>query len=209
MFRVHAICSILILLYHLDCWSQQPAPVENIRISKLNVGSDQNEYAPVFQNGKLIFTSDNRDQFGVYFSSADSLSQLSGIYLANYLNDTTFSQPELIDNRLSRRNNSGPAWINSEENRLYFSSNESTTFLLFTSKRKGKLKIYLSEQGKGKWSKREKLAFCNNDFNYTHPYLNSTEDTLYFASDLPGGFGGFDLYYTVKGENGWSEPINM
>lgn len=33
--------------------------------------------------------------------------------------------------------------------------------------------------------------------------------TMVFASDRPGGFGGFDLYYSVFGNNGWSTPVNF
>jgi hypothetical protein len=34
-------------------------------------------------------------------------------------------------------------------------------------------------------------------------------DLLVFSSDRLGGFGGYDLYYSIKTETGWSEPVNM
>ncbi len=183
--------------------------VGNFRVSKISVNSEGNEYAPVFQNGKLLFTSDSRERLGVYFSSTDSLSRLSGIFRADYLNDTTFSKPELIDNRLNRCYNSGPAWINQNGDQLYFSSNEKSAFFFFTSKKKSKLQLYESRLVKGKWSKRNKLPFCEKTNNYTHPYLNAAADTLYFASDRAGGFGGFDLYYSVRQNDTWSAPVNL
>jgi outer membrane protein OmpA-like peptidoglycan-associated protein len=212
MFRVLVICSWFITLINLNGLSQTtgiPSSLGNFRITKVSVNSNLNEYAPVFQNGKLLFISDNRDRFGVYFSSTDSMSQLSSVYIAKAYTDSTFSKPELIDNRLNRCYNSGPAWIDSLGEHLFFSSNETSHFFLFTSKRKSKLRIFESNLEKGKWSKRRKLAFCNGAFNYTHPYLNPRKDTLYFASDRPGGFGGFDLYYSVHQNGTWSEPINM
>jgi Tol biopolymer transport system component len=34
-------------------------------------------------------------------------------------------------------------------------------------------------------------------------------DMLVFASDRAGGFGGYDLYYSMKTGSGWSEPVNF
>lgn len=34
-------------------------------------------------------------------------------------------------------------------------------------------------------------------------------DLLVFSSDRPGGFGGYDLYYSRKTDNGWSDPVNF
>ncbi len=39
---------------------------------------------------------------------------------------------------------------------------------------------------------------------------SKNNDTLFFASNKPGGFGGLDLYYSIKLPNGkWAVPINM
>ncbi len=34
-------------------------------------------------------------------------------------------------------------------------------------------------------------------------------DLLVFASDRPGGYGGYDLYFSKKTVSGWSEPVNL
>ncbi|MFN4000019.1 hypothetical protein [Algoriphagus sp.] len=34
-------------------------------------------------------------------------------------------------------------------------------------------------------------------------------DLLVFSSDRAGGFGGYDLYYSQKTANGWTEPVNF
>ncbi len=47
----------------------------------------------------------------------------------------------------------------------------------------------------------------NSDFEDQAPYVNQSR--MVFASNRPGGFGGFDLYYSdFDGEN-WSDPTNM
>lgn len=40
--------------------------------------------------------------------------------------------------------------------------------------------------------------------------LSQNADTLYFSSARPGGYGGFDIYMSIKNTEGnWSNPINL
>jgi hypothetical protein len=46
----------------------------------------------------------------------------------------------------------------------------------------------------------------NSNANDHMPFVYG--DLLVFASDRAGGFGGYDLYYSLKTASGWSEPVN-
>ncbi len=50
-----------------------------------------------------------------------------------------------------------------------------------------------------------------NDKTYSvgQPFVLPGGDLLLFVSDMPGGFGGTDIYYCINTGDGWSEPINM
>lgn len=51
----------------------------------------------------------------------------------------------------------------------------------------------------------------NNVKQYSvgHASLNDTEDILYFASDMPGGHGGVDIWYSeLQGDGSWGTPKN-
>jgi len=49
------------------------------------------------------------------------------------------------------------------------------------------------------WSALENLgALVNSAFGDQQPYIASDRQTLFFASDRPGGLGGLDLYVTVR-----------
>lgn len=39
--------------------------------------------------------------------------------------------------------------------------------------------------------------------------LSVTGDTMYFASDRPGGFGGSDIYYSIRFGDNWGVPQNL
>ncbi len=53
--------------------------------------------------------------------------------------------------------------------------------------------------------------FPHNMAGYSTGFAAFSEDgqMLYFASDRPGGFGGFDLYVSVRQGNSWSAPENL
>ncbi|WP_113663216.1 OmpA family protein [Pedobacter nanyangensis] len=57
----------------------------------------------------------------------------------------------------------------------------------------------------------EPFAYNSDEYSVGHPALNKQGTLLIFASDMPGGFGGSDLYYCTRtGINeAWSKPINM
>lgn len=42
----------------------------------------------------------------------------------------------------------------------------------------------------------------------SHPAYDSKNNILFFATDRAGGYGGVDIWYMSKLDNGWSEPIN-
>ncbi len=72
--------------------------------------------------------------------------------------------------------------------------------------------IYVSENSNDEWSEIKKLSANVNHPIYwdSQPTVSADGNTIYFASDRPGGYGGIDIYYTVKnpqtGE--WSIPKN-
>jgi outer membrane protein OmpA-like peptidoglycan-associated protein len=46
-----------------------------------------------------------------------------------------------------------------------------------------------------------------SDYNVIHPFISEYGDELVFASDAPGGQGGFDIYISYKQGETWSKPV--
>ncbi|RAK02058.1 outer membrane protein OmpA-like peptidoglycan-associated protein [Larkinella arboricola] len=71
------------------------------------------------------------------------------------------------------------------------------------------LKLYTATQQNGTWVNIEELPFNSDDYSVGHPALSSDDRLLFFASDMPGGLGGTDLYVS-RNENGkWTKPVNL
>ncbi|TAE04070.1 MAG: OmpA family protein [Bacteroidetes bacterium] len=61
------------------------------------------------------------------------------------------------------------------------------------------------------WSEPINLGEKINSYAWdSHPSLSISGDTLFFSSDRRGGFGGTDIYFSVKNENGeWTDSKNL
>jgi hypothetical protein len=88
--------------------------------------------------------------------------------------------------------------INHDGTKLFFSSNMSGGF--------GGFDLYYSELINGRWSKPINLGDkINSPYDEEYPYL-SEDEYLYFSSNKPLGFGGFDIYKSKNTRNGWILP---
>ena len=72
-----------------------------------------------------------------------------------------------------------------------------------------KLRIVISKKVNNKWTVVEEFPYNNADYSIGQPAINETGDTLYFASDMPGGFGATDIYMSVRKNEKWNAPVNM
>lgn len=73
-----------------------------------------------------------------------------------------------------------------------------------------RMKIYQARRGKYDWEDIQELPFNSDDYSCMHPSLSVDGQHLYFASDMPEGYGGFDLYVCRRQPDGsWSKPENL
>ncbi len=106
----------------------------------------------------------------------------------------------------------GPISISSDGKYMYFTRNN------YLNNKEGKrdkkatnnLKIYRATNQNGSWKDVVELPFNNNSYSVGHPGLSPDDKTLYFASDMPGGKGGTDLYKVeITGDNTYGSPVNL
>ncbi len=73
-----------------------------------------------------------------------------------------------------------------------------------------RMKIYQARRGKYDWEDIRELPFNDDNYSCIHPSLSVDGQQIFFASDMPGGHGGFDIYVCRRRPDGsWSEPENL
>ncbi len=114
--------------------------------------------------------------------------------------DGEWSFPRILMEELQVDDDVYPTSLSYDGNTLFIYRNDNFTGNLYTSN-------YVD----GRWSALTKLnENINTKYWESHASLNKQGDTLYFTSNRKGGFGGLDIYYSVKGSNGdWGRAVNL
>lgn len=182
-----------------------PVRLENANILNLP-GTD---FAPAFYDNGVVFVSarakrgpkDERSKepyLEHYFAAFDALGKLVSPvkFVFNDLKKTEFNEGAVAFTRdfktaLITRNNNVDGVLKSG------ASGRSTK------------KIYKTYFGFPNWTEPEELPFNSDDYNCVHPSLSPDNKKLFFASDMPGGYGGYDLYVSELTREGWGTPVNL
>ncbi len=163
------------------------------------INSDYSDYAPSLSNDDkfLLFTT-KRDV------SEDPLDrkQIENLYYSNG-DGVTWETAQPLEG-INSELNEGSGTLSHNGKELYFSRCEAIDGF-------GNCDIYVAtKQEDSSWGNVFNLGIHINSKSWdSHPTLNQTDDTLYFASDRIGGFGLADIYFSAKDEDGiWGEAQN-
>ena len=74
---------------------------------------------------------------------------------------------------------------------------------------KNTLGIYFYKVQEDELVQDSEFTFNSLLYSNTHPWLNTRGDTLFYASNMQGHYGGFDLYFSVLSDSDWSTPVNL
>lgn len=120
------------------------------------------------------------------------------------------TKAEIFSRTLNTKYHEGPMTFTKDQNVIVFTRNNS-------SKGKSgkssdgikKLKLYSSVNKGGKWADIQEVPFNSNEYSVGHPAFSPDNTKLYFVSDMPGGYGGTDIYVVEYNAGQWGTPVNM
>lgn len=172
-------------------------------VRTVDFNSNESDFSPAYFDGGLLFVS-GRGAKGGLFRALDLREETS--FLDLYQQGDNGTAPfESVNNILHQ----GPVTFVEQLGQLLVTSNHPESS---KNKDRGKntnLRILFFEQVDGEWE--EKSEFPHNDPSYSlaHPTFDEEAQVLYFASDMPGGQGGVDLYSSSYDNGTWSAPVNL
>lgn len=178
------------------------------KIKSLSINSDVAEFSPVYYKDGLVFSAARQESALKKKYHWDNSHYLNLYYSAK--KDDVFTSPELFEKDLSTKHHDGPAMFYANYQRMILNRNQRIRV-------EGREDVYelrpglfeaLFNPGKSTWDVTP-LPFNNTAFSYAHPSISEDGNTLYFASDMPGGYGGNDIYRVERVNGVWGIPFNL
>lgn len=169
-----------------------------------NINTKNADFCPlVFQDG-IVFVSER----GVDLINENNYGMSNKPYLSIFYakKDKAYKKAKHFSSQLNSLYHDGPVSISSDQKTIYFSRVDK--------KEQGKnytnrLKIFIATLDGKKWKNITPFPHNNTDYSVAHPWISEDEQQLFFASDMPGGYGGMDIYVSKKEGESWSKPINL
>ncbi len=173
-----------------------------------------------FNSPGYDFSSSSYGEGLVYSSSRDSAKAISREHTWTgtqffdmwYVkgDKETFGKPERLKGDAATKYHEGAASFTPDAKKVYYTRNNYDNGKVNTSTDKiVKLKIYESEIDGRTWKNDKSFPYNNDEYSVGHPALTPDGNTLYFVSDMPGGYGGTDIYVTQKDGETWGTPKNV
>jgi len=197
--------SVTFLLFQVNVPGQSRYAVQKLPFS--SPGYD--EFCPWIWKDKLIFCSNQEDEFLLTYQDSRNKG-LFNIFAVSVDSLGEYSKASVFSKALVTPFNDGPAAIDPEGKQMAYSRNQEvhTRFrnVLDLSNRLG---IYFAEFADGLWAPEVEFSYNDPGYSLTTPCYGPGGRFLYFASDMPGGYGGSDLYRSEWKEGSWGEPQNL
>lgn len=182
--------------------------VENVK----PLNTKWSDFAPsLYKKNELYFTSD-REKGASNKMYGWTGNQYTDLYKVTYKlekknpNDIKFATPALVDKGIINSDfNDGTAAFDKRFSTIYYTQCNGK------NGKGNKCRIFTAQASGQVWGESEPLAFSTDSFNCGHPWLNNDGSVLYFSSDMPGGYGGKDIWYVTYSKRGktWGDPINL
>ena len=185
---------------------QKEQPKTRYKVSPAKIfNSRRADFSPMFLGSDLntiYFTSSNEKATGTDRSEITGTKK-SDIFFSTRDEKGNWQRPEPAQGELNTADDEG----------IVSFSPDGQTMYLTVAKRNpnsdSSVEIYTSKRSDATWSAPVKLEILNDSISAVgHPAVSPDGTYLYFASDMPGGFGGKDIWrINIKDRRGSLENL--
>lgn len=191
----------------------------SIMVLNLNaVNTKFSDFSPFPYHKGMIITSDRKKNF----IDNDKYEWTARPFLSIFYypeiktEDSVLAKPTMLQSPINDDYHNGPAWFYNDTT-LYFTRVGKIKPKNKQAEVVNRAKIYYSyfnpEAAKKWWKKNTTVIYPfqynSDDYSTGHVCFTPDGNYLFFSSDMPGGFGGKDIYVCIKQDSGWSKPKNL
>ena len=180
-------------------------------ISNLKCNTEDDEIGPALFGDQLVFSS-NRNEFSI-IKRIDASTGKS--YFSWYSSALEKTESEIEDKKTRDRLNRFAPEIKSRYHMVGISFNKEQDLMVYakitgnTQNQGTSSKIFFAKKIVNKWIETNSYPYNSESYSISNPAFALQGKRLYFSSDMPGGNGGTDLYYSDLIDGKWSQPANL
>lgn len=169
--------------------------------------SKQNDFSASYASAdyRTIVLTSSRDIATGRNKHAATGEKFTDLFISLSNGEGRWGKPKLLSGSINTMDEEGSPNFSQDFTKMYFTR--------CLSGKKGKMgcQIYEASLAGEGWDNPSPLTLAADSIIVAHPAIAPDGLTLYFTSDLPGGFGGLDLWKVTRNSEGdsWGEPINM
>jgi outer membrane protein OmpA-like peptidoglycan-associated protein/tetratricopeptide (TPR) repeat protein len=175
---------------------------KKFNVQDAGINSAYSDFGGTLQGGQLYIAT-ARNEMGKSYGWNEE--PFLDIYVAQKNDDGSFQAPSPVE-ALNTKYHEGVVSFSPDGNTMYF-SRESYYDKIFErdslSRNKfSVLNLYKSTKELEGWSEGEALSLNSENYSVKNPAVSPDGKTLFFASDMAGGMGQFDIYSAPINDNG-------
>lgn len=185
-------------------WKQDSARY-TIESSKLNTGGSN--FSPVWYREGVVFVSDRNSKSKTYQWTGRPYLDL---YYSKKDGSGNYGMALPLQGDVNGMYHEGPASFTAKDDTIYFTRNNYVKRKAVKSDDEVViLKLYQATRKDTAFREIESLPVNSDDYSTGHPTLSKNGQRMYFASDMPGGQGGTDIYMIEKVNGQWGKAQNL
>ncbi|PHN01539.1 OmpA family protein [Flavilitoribacter nigricans] len=178
-----------------------------LEVEVLAINSVLSDIGPAFYKNGLVFGSVRSPLNG---GSQDKADPFYDLYYAEMVDGHfDFTDPQSFSDRINSRVHEAIVTFNSDATKIYFTRNQGIDNEHSSATATGLEIVYAVSEDGNRWSDLQLLPFNSPKYSIAHPSLSPDGSMLFFSSDMPGGFGGKDIYVSKWEEHYWGDPVNL
>jgi len=176
-------------------------------IKNLDINTSAQEFSTSYYNKQIVFASTRVGVESIVRKWNWNRKSFLNLYHANPDNNNELSDVTKCRRKINRKYHDGPASFSADGKYMVFTRNNYTNT---DADGVVRLELLSSEYVDGEWVNEKLLPYNNDNYSVGHGSLSADGKTLYFASDMPGGKGGVDIYMAHRNTDGsWGKAINL
>jgi peptidoglycan-associated lipoprotein len=185
-------------------WQRNPEAYKVEEIKDLN--SKESDFSPAYARDdfSMIYFTTSREGVAGKKTHGATGQNFTDIFESRVDKKSKWSTPVPVEG-INTEFEEGTPSFSSDYKELYFTRCEAGK-----REKKGCIIMYTKRNG-DKWSDPKNLGLLPDSLVAAHPSISKDGLTLYFVSDLAGGFGKKDIWKVTRIRPGdaWSKPVNL